>query len=187
MKGIVLCATAHKDSDLILSILANNGALLRLIARGAKKSKKRFGGGILEPSHYISFSLQNSRGELGSLAEASLLKDFSGIRKDYDNLSMAYECLKLCLKCAKEELENPEIFHLLGNTLKLLEGRGDLRLLSIHFKIRLLAIMGMLPELEGIQPFIGTNISESFHLKISKSQLDRISKEVDFSLKSFLQ
>ena len=85
-KGIVLKATRYSEADLIVSVLTSEGQRLQLFARNALKSKKRFGGGVLEPTRYIQVSYEDRRSKLGgeselhTLREASIIQAFEGLR-----------------------------------------------------------------------------------------------------------
>ena len=57
---IILKKMKYGESDLILHAISMQGEKLSFIARGALKSKKRFGGGVLEPTHFVSFTYKQS-------------------------------------------------------------------------------------------------------------------------------
>ena len=52
-KVIVLKRDHFSESDLIVRVLNQRGALVSFIAKGAAKSRKRFTGGVLEPGCFI--------------------------------------------------------------------------------------------------------------------------------------
>lgn len=58
---IVLKKTVYRDSDLIIRGLNSQGAKLSFIAPAALKSRRRFGGGVLEPTNFIEVVYQVSR------------------------------------------------------------------------------------------------------------------------------
>jgi DNA repair protein RecO (recombination protein O) len=74
------------------------------MARGALKSKKRFSGGILEPSHFVQFTYKQSAGEnrINTISEATLINDFKKIRQDYDHLEFALHVLECVSKVSQE-------------------------------------------------------------------------------------
>lgn len=57
---IVLKKTVYRDSDLIIRGLNSQGAKLSFIAPAALKSRRRFGGGVLEPTNFIEVVYQSS-------------------------------------------------------------------------------------------------------------------------------
>jgi DNA repair protein RecO (recombination protein O) len=154
-KGIVLKATRYSEADLIVSVLTSDGRRLQLFARNALKSKKRFGGGVLEPTHYIQVSYEDRRSKVGgeselhSLREASIIQAFEGLRTDYARIELALSLIDSVHKIVRQgDASSPELFNLLGNALKATETSTELTRLRVHFDIRLLASQGVL-EIEG--------------------------------------
>lgn len=154
-RGIVLKTQRYGEADLIVTVLTNSGNRLQLFGRSALKSKKRFGGGILEPTRYIQVSYEDRRSRLGgesdlhSLREASMIEDFEGLRSDYSRLEVALSLLNTVHQIVRNgDFGSAEIFNLLGNALKAAEVSTDLAKLKTHFEVRLLASQGVL-ELDG--------------------------------------
>lgn len=154
-KGIVLKTTRYGEADLIVSILTADGLRLQLFARSALKSKKRFGGGVLEPTRYIQVSYEDRRSRLGgesdlhSLREANIVESFEGLRSDYAKLELALSLLQSVHSIVRQgDSGSPELFNLLGNALRAIQTSTELTRLRVHFDIRLLASQGVL-EIEG--------------------------------------
>ena len=151
-KVFILKKTRYGDSDLILNCLTASGARLGLFARSALKSKKRFGGGVLEPTHYVHVLYEDKSGSssaenpLHTLKEASLILDFAGLRTDYARIEAALHFVRLINDVVKEgEIDSSDLFNLLGNSLKAAETSDHLDQLRTHFEAKLLANQGMLP------------------------------------------
>ena len=78
-KVFILRKTRYGDHDLILNCLTPEGARVSFFARSALRSKKRFGGGVLEPTHYVHVLYDDKGdGKINTLKEASLIQDFPG-------------------------------------------------------------------------------------------------------------
>ncbi len=147
---IVLKVTKYSDHHLIVTGLNVLGCKRSFLAPAALKSKKRFGGGVLEPTHFIEiqFSEPKNEDQMGVLKEAYLIEPFEALRTDYDRLQAAFEILRMVEKIAQEELhDNETLFSLLGHALKSLQTCLNPRYLVSHFEIKLLNSMGVL-ELE---------------------------------------
>lgn len=164
-KVFILRTTRYGDNDLILNCLTPEGARVSLFARSALKSKKRFGGGVLEPTHYVHVlyedktSGQNQQ-RLHTLKEASLIQDFPGLRTDYARIETALYFVKLVSDIVKEgEIDSAEIFNLLGNTLKAAETSRHLDWLRTHFEVKLLAQQGVLEHEPAEQTLLALPIS----------------------------
>lgn len=148
----ILKKNRYGDADLILHALNSKGARVSFFARSALKSKKRFGGGVLEPTHFVSVIYEDKQGrgadesKLHTLKEAVLVEGFEGLRSDYGKLEAALHFVRLVHDVSQEgEVHADEIFNLLGNALKAAETSPALDKLKTHFEIKLLAHHGVLP------------------------------------------
>jgi DNA repair protein RecO (recombination protein O) len=161
-KALILRATKYSEADLILQVLTVSGERLSLLARGALKSKKRFGGGVLEPTHYVEISIRRAFTEdrLSILEEATLLEDFKGIRQDYDRLEAAFYVLEVLGKVSQEgDVLSDGLFDLAGNALRSLQEAKDLKIFLLHFGLKILNQQGMLEPENWMQPFLKTPLA----------------------------
>ena len=189
-KVIVLQNIRHLESHLIVKGLNNRGQVLSFFASFALKSRKRFASGVLEPGGYIQVEYHPSKKEGGwnRLIQASLLNKFSKIRKNYESLNLALHCLKMFNKAGQEGIEgDPELFHLLGNTLKALETSSDLENLKLFFEIRFLFLQGVLPkELQNKSVFFENTIKEHNQADLSREDLSSVQQELQTALHQYL-
>lgn len=164
---IILRTVKYSEADLIVQAISRSGEKKSFIARGAFRSKKRFGGGVLEPSHYVEFSYkENSHVEkLNVLGEAQLLSDFKGIRNSYEKLDFALKVLDCVSRVSLEGDQTSEfLFNLLGHTLKSLEESENLHVLQIQFYLKFLLQQGVIQKEDWMLPFLQTKISDNNHL-----------------------
>jgi DNA repair protein RecO (recombination protein O) len=163
-RAILLSKTKYGEADLILKVLTANGEVYSAIAKSALKSKKRFGGGILEPTHYLNVTLLRRDADktgderMAVLNEAQLVDDFPGLKKSYDRLELAFHFVKAVAMVAREGDAHREVFNLLGHALKATELAQNLSLLKIRFNLKLLHAHGVLPPDERFAPFLRTSI-----------------------------
>jgi DNA repair protein RecO (recombination protein O) len=175
-KGIILKTNLFQEADLGVQVLLSNGAKKDFVAKSALKSKKRFSGGVLEPSHFIEFSWKESSSGMVYMEEAKLLESFEGLRASYEKLQTAMQGIQLTLKVSKEDLEQEEVFHMLGNYLKLCASVKAGKKTFLHFKIRLLTAIGILPNQEEFTEFQQTPLAQSDDLDVSENSLKEIEK-----------
>jgi DNA repair protein RecO (recombination protein O) len=159
---ILLSKTKYGEADLILKLISSSGAVYSAIAKSALKSKKRFGGGVLEPTHFIAVTLVR-RGEEGSdrlyvLEEAQVVDDFAKLKQDYDRLELALHFVKTVAIVAREGDSHTEVFNLLGHALKTAENSSDLDFLKLQFNLKLLHLQGVLPPESRFTPFLRSSI-----------------------------
>lgn len=187
---IILRKMKYGEADLILHALSPRGEKLSFIARGALRSKKRFGGGVLEPSHFVTFTYKaaTDEGQLNVLQEATLVNDFAGIRHDYDKLEFALHVLECVSKVSQEGDQNSEfLFNLLGHTLKAAETSTDILVLKMHFYLKFLLQQGVVNAEPWMAPFLKTNLADSNSLVNHRQLVDEELHNVELMVKHYLQ
>lgn len=163
-KMIVLKKTKYSESDLIIHGLLESGIKVSLIAKGALASKKRFNGGVLEPTHHIEVQYQEAKSQVGLaiLTEALLLHDFAKIRVDYERIETALEVIDWANHVGQESGEGmQETYHLLGHALSSLETVENLDSFRVHFMIRFLNQQGVLDFEPWMEPYLKTPMAKS--------------------------
>lgn len=181
-----------READLILKFLDSEGEKLEAIARGAKKSKKRFSGGLLEPLNFmeLSFSLPSQpSSQLWTLNEAQLIYDFAGLRVDYDRIKLALYLLKLVTRVDLES-GSSEVFDLLLHALKSAETSQHLSILKSQFELKFLHKQGVLGVDKEVLPFLKASLYEGHTLKdlsYRESVLRRSSFEIENYFEQFLE
>lgn len=187
-KVFILRKTRYGDNDLILNCLTPDGARVSFFARSALKSKKRFGGGVLEPTHYVHVLYDDKgEGKINTLKEASLIQDFQGLRTDYSRIEAGLYFVKLVSEIVKEgEVDSSEIFNLLGNTLRAAETSAQLDYLKTHFEVKLLANQGVLPHEPEEQELLALPISAHATAPLDDSQWMRLRGRVKRVLQEYL-
>ncbi len=146
--AIVLRRIDYGDFDLILSLLTPSRGKLTVMAKAAKRSKKRFGG-VLElfSDLEIVYSIGRSKG-LPLLKEASLRYPYFNIRADIKKTAYASYWAELINHWVEEGQEQAALYTLLRYVLRELD-QGDVpdELLSILFQMKFLSISGLCPNL----------------------------------------
>lgn len=172
-RGFILQSAIVGESDLIITLFTDVVGLLKVTAKGALKSKKRFSGGVLEPINYIECEVQNQRW----LQEAKLLEGFEGIRTHYARIELALQFLKYYYSLQlNSEASLPEphhsLFYLLGHALRALSNQENLNKVEAQFLAKLLQEQGVL-DLTNHQAVLLNLIQVRFQsqLMIEESQL----------------
>ncbi len=161
---IVLKKTVYRDSDLIIRGLNSQGTRLSFIAPGALKSRRRFGGGVLEPTHFIEVIYQwGSKAALPRLLEAQVLKEFQGLRRSYDLIQMGLYLLELVDRVSHDGLQHGEdLFNLLGHGLHALSQleESTLSLFRLQFLLKFLFQQGVLHQEAWMDLFLRTPLKD---------------------------
>lgn len=189
---IILKTMKHSESDLLIHGLDSHGNRLHFIAKGAMKSKKRFGGGVLEPTHYLDVLYKEGKGTgesdpLHILLEAKVIRDFHGLRANYDRLSLSLSFLQLVSKLTRSgSVGAKEIFDLLGHGLSACEKCENTENLKLQFQAKLLYSQGVLEHIEELAPLISTSLKDCDQLKLRPDEQRSLQKHLDLATEEML-
>jgi DNA repair protein RecO (recombination protein O) len=147
--AIVLRAIEHGDHDKIVTFFTLKQGKISLIAKGAKKSIRRFAG-ILELFSVLNLVWAHSRGQgLPILQEASVAHPFERIRTDIAKTAYASYWCELVYHWMEPGQKQPSVYRLLECTLDELNAGGlSEEILHITFQLRFMVINGFRPGLE---------------------------------------
>lgn len=170
---ILLKKVRYGESDLIVTGISAAGEKKSFLARSALKSRKRFGGGVLEPLHHVklSYSDKADRQQLSVLEEAQLINDFAAIKKDYDLLQFGLLAVECITKVSQEgDNVSDSLYNLLGHCLKNLATENlnyqvHLPILKIQFFLKLLSEQGVLEQDPWMTPFLATPLTQYARLE----------------------
>ncbi len=145
-QAIVLSSRSLGESDLLISLCTPQGKI-KTIAKGAKRSRKRFLN-ALEPFTYLNAEIVPSRSSSGlaRLESAEVKGCFPRLRADISSYAHASLCCELVELWGLEGDPQPEVFNLLLWYLTDLEGGLPARKATLFFKVRLLTLAGFSPD-----------------------------------------
>lgn len=147
-RAIVLNSVDYGESDRILTFYTLGRGKMSGIAKGARRSRKRFVGNLDPASHIDILFFHNGTSDLARVEDASLIDAFPGIRGDIERYSEACYMLELSSEMTREGQALPALYRELAAFLKMLEGAPGPECLRF-FEIRLLSHTGYLPHLNG--------------------------------------
>ncbi len=114
--------------------------------KGAKKIKSS----VINSSEFLAFSdliIYKSPNDNYSINSAEIIELFYNLRMDIDRLNYATQISKIIYDVTEENIPAGDILQLFLNTLYVIsETDKDLDLIYCVFRIRLLAILGFLPQ-----------------------------------------
>lgn len=166
--GIILKKSKFSESDLILRILTSEGRKMSCLAKGALQSKKRFSGGILEPTHFINFRYLPAKENLHIINSAELVQGFSALRENYDRLTSALEVLSLIDGVVLEGQNQETLFGLAGNSLNELCKIEEVSQFWIHFGLKFLFQQGVLEIEDWMKPYLSCAMGDLHKLKLTQ-------------------
>ncbi|WP_185244832.1 DNA repair protein RecO [Citrifermentans bremense] len=144
-EGIVLRLTDFGEADRIVTFFTLEQGKLQGVARGAKRSKKRFAG-ALEAFAHLKLQLQLG-GSLTTLSSADIVSIFPGIRADLVKIGCAAYACELVERLTPDEEPAPRLFRLLYCYLERLDQAPPSPSDRRFFAVNLLKILGYQPDL----------------------------------------
>jgi DNA repair protein RecO (recombination protein O) len=136
----------YGESDQIVTLYTLTLGKIKGIAKGAKRSRKRFGN-TLEICSYISATFfEKETLDLVRLSHCELIRPFAGLREDIAKLAWASYLIELVNALTAERIKNKALFRLLIVFLNLID-RGTLKgEIQRVFEVRLLSLLGYQPQ-----------------------------------------
>ena len=147
VEGVVVGATDFGEAHRVVRLLSAERGLVSLLARGARRSKKRFAG-MLDVGTRLRAQIRRGRGGLSVFGDVDRLGRPRRAREELERIALlAYGC-ELCGALAAEDHPAPKLSRLLAVWLELLEGGdcpGVASLLALEAKA--LTFAGVAPSL----------------------------------------
>lgn len=112
MPAIVVGHADYGDADRIVRLLTPAYGRVSALARGARRSQRRFGG-ALDTGNRIEAALRPGSGSLWHIDEATLVDARLGARRDLKRTGLLAYATELCGALAREHHEEPRLFGLL--------------------------------------------------------------------------
>ena len=144
--GICVGRKEYSETSQIVTIFTRGQGKIRGIAKGARRAKGKFSGGIeLLSQGQLVFSPGRGEG-LVTLTEWTTQKNYLGIRQDLQQLYRAYYLAELIDLFTEEHDRHEQLYDFFGQALdQLCSGCGWADFLA--FEVRLLGEVGLSPEL----------------------------------------
>lgn len=157
---IVLSRTKLGESDLILTLLSEDGSQVRAVAKGARKPRSKIGGTV-ESFSVIDVLLARGK-SLDIVGEASSLFTNAACRVDLEHSCAASLVCESCRKLTLPGQEQPRLFDMTATCLNSI-GQADpthARLLAAAYILKVTSLLGYRPELAECV-FCGQSVSAS--------------------------
>jgi DNA repair protein RecO (recombination protein O) len=145
--AIILRHLDYGEADRIVTFFTAEHGVCKGFARGARKSRKRFGA-ALEPFAQVRMHWVAPHGDkLASLREAELIDLRAGLRGDLVALALAGYGCELCAALLGDHPGQERSYALLAAFLDHLAGGGAGPEARLLFELRLLEVAGYIPHL----------------------------------------
>jgi len=148
LTALVLRKTKLGETDIIVTLLAEDGRQVRAVAKGLRKPGSRFGG-RLEPYSVVDLLMHTGK-SLEIVSEARTVAAHAALREDLERSAAASVVADLLDKISVEGQGEPRLFALSTTALTVMESApvATLPRLVVAFLIKAMAMHGYRPELE---------------------------------------
>src|SRR5881397_987173 len=144
---MVLRSQPLGESDRIVTFLTRSVGKLRGVAKGARRSRRRFGSN-LEPLSRVRLQYFEREGsDLARIEAADLLESFYRLQEDPERAAVLACMAEVADTFAREQQEDEAYFRLLHAVLRAVQGGLDLDHAARYFEIWTLRLHGVLPSL----------------------------------------
>ena len=146
--AIVLRSIRYGEADRILHLYTPHRGRVSAIAKGARRSRSRFGA-RLEPFAHIRAVLHEGRSELLTVTSVDTIAIHAALRDHAATLDAAARACDAVARLFETADPHPEVFRLLANELSLLHAdAGHARPGNgLAFRLKLLLAAGIVPQL----------------------------------------
>lgn len=165
-RAIVLSTDIFGEADRYIQVLTRDWGVVTLLAKSARKSRRRYAGGL----DIFCHNEINVRGDIprrAYLVDLTVINAFSKIRDDLEKILFAGKLLQWIRSLANVNTPIQQVYSLLGQTLALIENQTDatrLELLGLVFRLKLLSYLGFHPRTETCALCSGTLDASLFDL-----------------------
>jgi DNA repair protein RecO (recombination protein O) len=149
-RALLLRRTEHGEADLVLALFTESEGRVSALARGARKSQKRFGG-ALEPFHTLRVEMDEpASGELHALREAALDTARLNLTSSLDRMDAAGHALAWVRAGSPPRIAEPAVWKATTTLLERLDAEGSVnaRLVLAEQGLALLGAFGWGLDLE---------------------------------------
>ena len=146
-QGLILRTRPLTESSLIVQWLTPDAGRIATVAKGARRSNSPFRG-KLDLLYLADFIFSRSRrSDLHTLREVLLRETHTALREQLAYLQQACYCAALLEQTTETETPLPTVFKLMTDLLNYLGTRPPQPATTLTFEIKLLAELGLQPDL----------------------------------------
>lgn len=146
-EAIVLRADNIGELDKLVVFFTRRRGLLKGVAKGARKSRKRFGSSLERMSYVKVFYYEKEHKELVTVSDCDLIESFFELQMDPDMFYTLSYFAELIENSLPSRSDDDVLFRLMLRTLQTMKKGKDREFLSAYFETWFLKLSGFLPDL----------------------------------------
>ena len=145
-EALVLKSVPLGEADLLVTLFSRETGKVRAVAKGARRSTSRLVG-HLEPLTVTRLALSRGR-SLDVINQAETLENFTPLKTNLTAVTRGLQVAELVDGFGSEASPNEPLYQLALATLAAIGQAPDDELPLLHFQLHLLAVSGLMPELQ---------------------------------------
>ncbi|MES0337250.1 MAG: DNA repair protein RecO [Candidatus Magnetobacterium sp. LHC-1] len=162
-EGIVLNSFPYGEADAIVSFFTSDYGVVRVFAKGPRKTKSRFGSALEPLTHNRMAFWGREHATLPRLTQADIIYPHQKLREEFGRFQRVSEIVEMTLGLIPEMAPHRELFDIMLNALRLIETDRLPYRVYLFYKVKLLTLSGFLPRLSGCARCGRTGTSFYFH------------------------
>ena len=147
IEGIIINSKDYKDTSKILDIFTKDYGIIGVIAKGCKSLKSNLRS-VTDKFTYATFTIYYKKDKLSILSEATIINNFSNIKKDIEKISYSSFLIDLAYQVYKQSNEE-SIYDLLISALKKINEDFNPLIITNIVELKYLEYLGVMPKLDG--------------------------------------
>jgi DNA repair protein RecO (recombination protein O) len=148
LTALVLRAVDYGESDRVVTLLTHERGKVSAFARGARASRRRFGGALEPFTLVIAEARERAGSDMLGLESVSVLRAHGGIRGDLARIACAGYAAELARELVRDHEPHAELLALLVDYLGALDA-GPARPAALRaFELGALRAAGLMPRLD---------------------------------------
>ena len=147
VEGIIINTKNYGDTSKIIDILTKEYGVIGVIAKGCKSLKSNLRS-VTDKLTYATFTIYYKKDKLSMLSEASVINNFSNIKKDIEKISYASFLMDLTNQVYKQ-CEDSNLYELLINALKKINDNFKPLIITNIIELKYLEYLGVMPNIDG--------------------------------------
>ena len=144
--AIVLRTWKLGESDRIVSLMTQANGKVRCVAKGARKTRSRFGARV-QPTNHLQVQLYRGKGELNTLTQTETIDTFPVLHEDLELFARASSMLEAVEVVSLDREPNAALYTMLARALHTIT-ETDSHLVVAGFFLKLLSLEGFAPVLD---------------------------------------
>ena len=147
VEGIIINTKNYGDTSKIIDILTKEYGVIGVMAKGCKSLKSNLRS-VTEKLTYATFTIYYKKDKLSILSEASVINNFSNIKKDIEKISYASFLMDLTNQVYKQ-CEDNSLYDLLISSLKKINDNFNPLIITNIIELKYLEYLGVMPNING--------------------------------------